>query len=277
MTTADQRVADVASGSTAGPSRRRGASLDLLVGLGLLAGADAGTWWLLGLPASYLLVGPLLYGCLAGLLLWKLPPDLPGPGLGPANRVTLVRAVLAMPVLALATVPAELGVAARWWVIVLATVSFLLDGVDGRVARRTGTQSAFGARFDMELDAALLMALSLLVWESGRVGPWVLLIGLMRYAFVAAGWIWPVLTRELPPSRRRKVVCVVQGVVLLVALGPVIPAWMAVTASAGGLVALAYSFAADVRWAVVTPCDPSPARATSAPDHAPESYDGGHA
>jgi hypothetical protein len=109
----------------------------------------------------------------------------------------------------------------------------------------------------MELDAALLMALSLLVWESGRVGAWVLLVGSMRYVFVAAGWLWPALTRELPPSLRRKVVCVIQGVVLLVALGPIIPAWMAVTVSALGLAALTYSFAVDVRWALETPCDPS--------------------
>jgi hypothetical protein len=43
---------------------------------------------------------------------------------------------------------------------------------------------------------------------------------------------------------------VVQGVVLLVALGPIIPGWMAVAVAAAGLAALAYSFAIDVRWAV---------------------------
>ena len=57
---------------------------------------------------------------------------------------------------------------AHWWIISLGTVAMLLDGTDGRVARRTGTTSAFGARFDMELDAFLLLALSVLVWQSGR-------------------------------------------------------------------------------------------------------------
>jgi phosphatidylglycerophosphate synthase len=224
---------------------------DLAAALTLALGALAGTWWLLGLPASYVLIGLAWYGCLAGLILWTYPRDVPGPGMGPANRVTLGRAVLAMPVLALATQPGALGVAGRWWVIVLATVVLILDGVDGRVARRTGTQTDFGARFDMELDAALIMALSVLVWRDGGVGSWVLLIGLMRYAFVAASWIWPVLGTDLPPSLRRKVVCVVQGVVLLVALGPIIPDWMAVAAAAGGLVALGYSFGVDVRWTLV--------------------------
>ena len=90
----------------------------------------------------------------------------------------------------------------------------------------------------------------LLVWRDGRVGSWVLLIGLMRYGFVAASRFWPALARELPESVRRKAVCVVQGIVLLVALGPIVPGWLAVLACAVALVALAWSFAVDVRWAL---------------------------
>jgi phosphatidylglycerophosphate synthase len=222
---------------------------DLAVALVLALVASGATWWLLGLPASHILIGAALYAVLAGLVLWTVPPDTPAPGLGSANRVTLGRAALAMPVFALAVQPGMLGVAGQWWVIVLSTVVLILDGVDGRIARRTGTQTLFGARFDMEVDAALIMALSVLVWTSGRVGPWVLLIGLMRYVFVAAARIWPALGAELPPSQRRRVVCVVQGVVLLVALGPIIPVWMAIGVAALGLAALSYSFAVDVRWA----------------------------
>jgi hypothetical protein len=70
----------------------------------------------------------------------------------------------------------------------------------------------------------------------------------MRYAFVAAAWVVPALTGDLPESLRRKVVCVVQGVVLLVALGPIIPGPMAAFVAATGLVTLTYSFAVDVLW-----------------------------
>jgi phosphatidylglycerophosphate synthase len=221
-----------------------------MVGLVLALGVVDGTWWLLGLPASHILIGIVLYAFVARLVLRKLPAEHPGPGIGWANRVTLGRAALALPVFALALEPGSLGASGFWWVITLSTVVMLLDGVDGRIARRTGTETAFGARFDMELDAALIMALSLLAWRSGKVGAWVLLIGLMRYGFVAASWRWPALAAELPPSTRRKVVCVVQGVVLLVALGPIIPVPMAVAVTAAGLVALSYSFAVDVRWAL---------------------------
>jgi phosphatidylglycerophosphate synthase len=222
--------------------------------------AVAGSWRVLGLPASYVLVGAGLYAGIAVLLAFTLPhggtaPDgagtgAPQSGIGTANRVTLARAALATPVFALTVWPGALGIRGAWLVIVLSTAVLLLDGLDGRVARRTGTVTAFGARFDMELDAALLMVLSVLVWRSGRVGAWVLLIGLMRYAFVAASWRWKALAAELPPSVRRKVVCVVQGVALLVALGPIIPVWGAVGASAAGLAALTWSFGVDVRWAL---------------------------
>jgi len=236
------------TGSRPASEAVRGTARDLGVGLALALGAVGATWWLLGLPASYPLIGLAFYGSLAGLVLRTLPSGTRGPGIGPANRVTLGRAALSTPILALAVQPGTLGTIGLWWVIALSTAVLVLDGLDGRVARRTGSESAFGARFDMELDAALILALSVLVWRSGKVGAWVLLIGLMRYAFVAASWRWPALRAELPPSQRRRVVCVVQGVVLLVALGPIIPTWMAVAVTAAGLSALGYSFAVDVRW-----------------------------
>ena len=137
--------------------------------------------------------------------------------------------------------------AVTWWALAgLAGLALLFDGVDGFVARRFGCCSAFGARFDMEFDAALIMALSVLVWVAAKAGSWVLAIGLMRYVFVAVGFAVPALTGALPESFRRKVVCVVQGVVLLVALGPIIPRPMAVGVAAAGLAMLTWSFAVDV-------------------------------
>ena len=173
---------------------------------------------------------------------------LPSGRLGAANRVTLGRAVLAMPVLALAPFPEVLTETGRWLAVVFAGLVLALDGVDGWVARRTGTASAFGARFDMELDALLLLGLSVLVWQSGQTGFWVLLIGGMRYAFVAAARLLPWMQQPLPPSFRRKTACVVQGVVLTAVLAPVIPGWLATLAAAAALGFLASSFSADIRW-----------------------------
>lgn len=222
---------------------------DLTLGLAFHGAVTGATWWLLDLSATYLGVSVALYAALSVLLARYHPGAAAalGPGLGAANRITFARSLLALPVVALVPFGWTLGARGHWWVVVLSTVAMSLDGLDGRVARRTETVSRFGARFDMELDAFLLLGLSVLAWGSGKVGAWILLVGGMRYLFVAAGWIWPVLEGELPESRRRKTVCVVQGVGLLVCLGPVIPSWTASVVGAGALALLSYSFAVDVR------------------------------
>lgn len=190
----------------------------------------------------------LLYAGLAALVLSVVPTTLPGPGFGPANRVTLLRIVLVLPLAALVFHPDALDDMGRWWVVGVGTVAMVLDGLDGWVARRTGTGTSFGGRFDMETDAFLMLVLSALVWVEDRAGAWVLLIGGMRYLFVAAGWLLPALRAPLFPSLRRKAVCVVQGVGLLVCLGPIIPDPMAVVVAAAALAALAWSFGVDTVW-----------------------------
>jgi phosphatidylglycerophosphate synthase len=136
----------------------------------------------------------------------------------------------------------------HWFIIGLSTLALGLDGVDGWVARRTGSASAFGARFDMELDAFLMLILATLVWRSGRVGPWVLLLGLPRYIFFIAGWRLTWLRAPLPQRFRRKAGCVMQGVALLVCLGPIVPVPLAIVAAGAALALLLTSFALDVVW-----------------------------
>ncbi|WP_181708411.1 CDP-alcohol phosphatidyltransferase family protein [Chthonobacter rhizosphaerae] len=168
---------------------------------------------------------------------------------GLPNLVTLVRLALAA---LLAGHVADRSVASpaetlAWGFAAVAAVGLALDGVDGWLARRFGPDTPFGARFDMETDAFAILALSALAVVSGKVGAWALAIGLMRYVFVAAAWVWPWLAGPLPPSVRRKAVCVLQGAVLiLLALPPVGPGPGAPLAAAA-LLALAWSFAVDVR------------------------------
>lgn len=169
-------------------------------------------------------------------------------GLGGANRITLLRVTLALPLLGLVLWPQVIDDATRIWSVVLGTLALSLDGLDGWLARRTSTESSFGARFDMESDAALLMVLSVLAWRADEVGAWVLGIGLMRYAFVAAGWIWPWLNAPLPPSMRRKVICVVQGIALLIALAPLTPVVLGLGLLVAALATLTWSFAIDTWW-----------------------------
>ena len=163
---------------------------------------------------------------------------------GPANVVTTIRAMLVALVAVLIGRPATPEM--LWVVIGLTAVMGALDGLDGWLARRTRMASEFGARFDMETDAALILVLSILVWQHGKAGAWVLLCGLMRYAFVAAGWLLPWLARPLQSTRRGKTVAVGQLVGLSVALAPIVPVPLSAVAAALTLTALAWSFAIDI-------------------------------
>jgi phosphatidylglycerophosphate synthase len=164
---------------------------------------------------------------------------------GPADLVTLTRATLVGGVAALVVDsfarPGSVGALAG-----LAVVALLLDAVDGRVARRTGTVSSVGARFDMEVDAFLILVLSVAVSRS--LGGWVLGIGLARYAFVAAGWALPWLRRPTPPRFWCKVVAAIQGVALTTVVAGVLPTAVARAALVLAMLLLAESFGRDIGW-----------------------------
>lgn len=166
---------------------------------------------------------------------------------GFANAVTAVRAALVSMVGAIIFFPGAMqhGETTVWALVVLVLVALALDGVDGHLARRYGYESDLGARFDMEVDALLILCLSTAALLFGKAGPWVLLIGLMRYGFVLAQYIVPRLKSPLPPSFRRKLVCVVQVavmcLVLLPGMVPPVSSWL----SAIALLLLSYSFAVD--------------------------------
>ncbi|MFJ6895468.1 CDP-alcohol phosphatidyltransferase family protein [Streptomyces hokutonensis] len=164
---------------------------------------------------------------------------------GPANRVTLGRAILVGGVTALVADSFESSPPVTL-LVGLTAVALILDGVDGKVARRTGTSTALGARFDMEVDAFLILVLS--VYVSTQLGPWVLLIGAMRYGFVAAARVWLWLNAPLPPSTARKTVAATQGILLLLAGSDLLPhtANFAVVALALGT--LVWSFGRDILW-----------------------------
>jgi phosphatidylglycerophosphate synthase len=222
------------------PAVRTGPIIGLIVQVVLLAALA----FTAGLGAAGWLTG-IGYGLATGAALTRGLDRAGTRALRPADRVTLTRATLVGGVAALTAdsfhrhVPVEVLVG-------LGVVALALDAVDGAVARRTATVSALGARFDMEVDAFLILVLS--VYVMGSVGAWVLAIGAMRYAFVAATWALPWMRGSLPPRYWRKVVAAIQGVVLVVAAADVLPGPVAAAAVAASLILLVESFGHDVVW-----------------------------
>lgn len=163
-----------------------------------------------------------------------------------ADRVTLARAVLAcgcaaMTVLAvLGPAPARTG-----WLFGLSVPTLLLDAVDGQVARRLNCATEEGGRLDMQVDAAVLVVLSIAV--ATELGWWVVLIGAMRYLYVVATWVRPRLAAPLPRNQFRVFVAAAQGVVLAAALAPFVPKPLATVAVAAALALLVASFGTQIR------------------------------
>ena len=164
---------------------------------------------------------------------------------GLANCITLARliitALLASTIGSLHLIT-ETGL---WTLIAFAISAALLDGLDGVVARTRGETSSFGAKFDMEVDAAFILILALLVWELSKIGPWVLAAGLLRYIFVAASWPLSALRAPLPPSFRRKLACVLQTVASIFALCPLVSSTLQLTGIAAATIFLFLSFIRD--------------------------------
>ncbi|PCM45626.1 CDP-alcohol phosphatidyltransferase family protein [Marinobacter sp. ANT_B65] len=190
-------------------------------------------------------IATLIYGliCVAVLKNWPVQRDF-----GWANRATLFRSNLIIALVAASPFISTSSDTALWFYAMGALLALILDGVDGKLARVTNSQSVFGARFDMEMDALLILGLCLAVMVSGKAGPWVLALGVMRYLFVAAASAFNWLNRPLPESFRRKTICVWQIVTLLIAILPPVPSTFAGITLATALLLLAWSFMTDVYW-----------------------------
>jgi phosphatidylglycerophosphate synthase len=168
-----------------------------------------------------------------------------GDRLGPASWVTLARATFAVGVVALAA-DSFTGDTPVALLVTLAAVALVLDAVDGWVARRSGIATALGARFDGEVDAFLILALS--VYVAPAQGAWVLAIGAARYVFLAGEWLLPWMRAPLPPRRWRKVVAATQGVVLAVAASGVLPRALTQALLVAALALLTASMGQCTRW-----------------------------
>ena len=142
--------------------------------------AVVGAVWLRTL-APILIVGVTMLGGLAGIERGRWTPH---GTFGVANGVTALRGGL----LGLLAPAASIG---PWPLVALSLLFLSLDGLDGWLARRYDLSSSFGAFFDKETDALFLLLLCGLAAFQGRLPPWILGAGLLRYGFVVVLFLLP--------------------------------------------------------------------------------------
>lgn len=200
-------------------------------------------------PAA-LVAPPVTFALAVVVAAFGMRTTYPHDRIGMCNLVTLSRLALAATLTVPLLAPGVLATDARlaWSVVAIATLALSLDGLDGWLARRSNLTSAFGARFDMEVDSILALVLAVLALQSGKAGPWVLALGLMRYGFVVAGFLRPRLAAPLPERFGRKAVCVLQITTLVALLAPVVTPPASIALAAFATIVLVWSFAVDIVW-----------------------------
>lgn len=169
----------------------------------------------------------------------------------PADAVTVARAVVVAWVagwavlVALGSLPAT-----SWWLLSLALLALMLDGVDGAVARRTDSASQVGAVLDAETDAVMMLTLSVIA--AHQVGLWIVLAGGLRYVFgVVDVTRWSARSlppRPLPARSSRRVIAAVSAVGLAATTAPVLGASLTMLLSGVALALLLVSFGLDAIW-----------------------------
>jgi len=234
------RPADEPAGNVARPRARLAVLLGMFATAALLGVLSATA----GLGVAGWITG-LVTGSAAVALLVTARMRSDQPAILPADWITLTRMLLIAGVTGLVADSHRRPVPVTA-LVTLSAVALVLDAVDGQVARRTGTVTPLGARFDGEADAFLILVLSIAV--SRDYGDWVLAIGAARYVFLLAGWVIPWLRAPLAPRFWRKVVAAVQGIALTVAAAGVTSRLVAMIAVAAALLLLAGSFGHDVIW-----------------------------
>jgi len=218
-----------------------------------LAGVMASVWAArtLGLSAGFPTRLLLLLGSGALLILYGLPAHGPHHRFGLANHMTVARGALVGFLAALLLESSDIRV--QYIAAGTAIVAAVMDALDGWLARRTRMVSAFGARFDMETDAVFILVLCLWAWHLDKAGAWVIISGLLRYAFVLAGALVPRLRAPLPESFRRKTLAALQMVALLIVICPFVPVPVSAPVAALALAALSISFLLDTRTLLLRP------------------------
>lgn len=158
--------------------------------LTLVAAVSACAWLRAAWPVALLALPSLL--C---LLVLGRGAFTPRARFGAANAVTALRALWT---LTLTLPPSQLT---HGWTVAIVSGVLALDLLDGWLARRNGDASVFGAHFDMETDALLVLVVTLRLWLGEGFGAWVLFAGGLRYVYVLWLWVWPGTGREAPRSR----------------------------------------------------------------------------
>jgi phosphatidylglycerophosphate synthase len=121
-------------------------------------------------------------------------------------------------------------------IVIVAT----LDGFDGYLARKYEQSSDFGAYLDMESDTFYVCLLSFAYYLDGKLGFWILGIGLMRYLYVGLIYLFRLEGKKEKSTRFAKTIAVALFIALMFPL--LFPYWLYFPVVLLCSLAIVYSF-----------------------------------
>lgn len=192
--------------------------------------------------AAYASAVPLALAALGSFAYWlyQSRASFMDTGFGSANWITTLRLVSLLLFAGLIDGRQPLAAAVLAWTL------FCLDGLDGFMARRTHSESSFGARYDAEVDASFSMLLTWAVFQLGTTGAWVLIGGLLRFVYVLSLYVTRVSEIEAPRTTLGRYVFGLSVGGYTLSLWPFAAAGAALSGLATLL--LCYSFSRSFHW-----------------------------
>lgn len=171
---------------------------------------------LFGLILSFTLGSPVIWVTLTviifGIYLIKITYHLPVLPLlyGYANWVSILRLLMVLTAFSLHNTISDI------YLFIIFTVSIVMDGVDGFLARKFKHETPQGAILDMETDALMVLVLAYIHISNGQIPAWILLPASFRYLYA---WIILFTTndqkKELVPKIVRATIAVIFFIALL--------------------------------------------------------------
>ncbi len=132
--------------------------------------------------------------------------------------------------------------------LIIFTISIILDAIDGFLARFLNQVSKFGEKFDLEIDTFLLFLLCLSLYKNIDIGLYVFLIPLYRYAFFILQFRFKWLQHSLPESFRRKLICSTVTILLIFCHLSFLNKYIIITTIISSILLITFSFLKDIIW-----------------------------
>lgn len=130
-------------------------------------------------------------------------------GLGYANLITCLRLFIIL------SVGLLYNLLAKEIIFILFVIAILLDGVDGFMARKYNHSTKPGEILDMETDAFMVLLLSMIHFDKGVIGWWILIPGSLRYIYELIVYWLKGGDTDFPPKKVRATIAVIFFIALL--------------------------------------------------------------